>query len=94
MNKQEFQKGLADLIGQSGARFSEDISDAMCVVTRVEDFDMSSNEVWNLDVNRSYPRYDVVCSKCKEFVVMSNGLYAKKPKPEQVICSRCLFDPK
>lgn len=62
------------------------------VVSRAKDFSEKENDVWELDDNKSFPR-DFFCFECKKQVVMSNGLfrvYGKKPRPEKIICTKCL----
>lgn len=65
------------------------------IVTRVADFDPKSNKVWTIQENKSYPREGLVCHKCNEPVVMSEGLfaqYSEKPQPENVLCGKCAFN--
>lgn len=64
------------------------------VVARVDGFDMSTNDEWNLEDSKSFPRDGIVCFGCKEPVVMSNflfGVYSKEPHPERIICAQCLL---
>jgi len=68
---------------------SEIPDDGVIVVTRVEDFDMSSNDVWSLSANKSYPR-DIYCG-CGKQVVMSDGMLAmweRNGRKAKVICTR------
>lgn len=71
------------------------VADSDFIITsRVEDFDMSSNEVWELEANKSFPR-DVFCHFCKKQMVMSNGAFAEYEKLEKkpgVLCIHCLKD--
>src|ERR1041385_2677700 len=69
-------------------------SSEFIVVTRVEDFEESSNYFWNDEGNKSYARENLICFSCKSPVVMSSHLfeqYSKNPKPEKILCGRCLL---
>lgn len=98
MNKYDrpkFMKFLKGFIEQNNVKVVKDIpDDAKIVVTRVKDFDPESNSVWLIDANKSYSREGLGCGKCGDPVVMSNGAYErylKNPKPENIICNKCLF---
>lgn len=69
---------------------------AKIIVTRVEDFDPESNDVWQSDSNKSYPREGIECCGCHKPVVLSNALfrnYSINPTPELLYCYRCGFQP-
>ncbi len=88
-------QSLKNFIEKSGIQTTSEITpDMIMVVTRVTDFDPESNEVWEIQGNRSYPRERVVCDKCKNPVVMSDfafSQYQKNQNPEKVICGQCAF---
>jgi len=73
---------------------ADDKEATMCV-SRVEDYDPEDNDVWKLDVNKSFPRGGLNCFNCQSPCVMSNGLYeafkANTNSPK-VICNRCVIE--
>jgi len=65
------------------------------IVSRVQDFDMRDNDLWELDENKSYPRKDVICDVCTFPCVMSNYMYSAYTKHEgmpKVMCTRCFAE--
>lgn len=69
--------------------------EAKIVVVRVEDFDLSSNDVWHIEANKSYPREGLVCHDCGHVIVMSGAtfeMYSANPVPNQIFCHRCVFN--
>lgn len=64
------------------------------VSMRVKDFDPATNDLWENDANKSYPR-DLFCVNCKEQVVMSNGAFAEystDPNPAKILCGDCMLE--
>ncbi len=66
-------------------------NDMTVVVTRVEDFDESSNDLWKIEGNKSYAREGMICKVCKKPVVMSNFAFGNNPTPEQILCGKCFL---
>lgn len=67
---------------------------AIMVVTRVEDFEAASNDLWHLAANKSYPREGVVCGECGFAVVMSDGAFktcSERGMTNRIICNRCFL---
>jgi len=69
-------------------------ADSLIVATRAKDFDLASNDEWDLDANKSYVR-SVCCWLCGNQLVMSNGMWTayqnKGGKPEMLRCGECVF---
>lgn len=83
---------------RSPKNFFEEISKEeaipVLIVSRVADYDLEKNELWELEANKSYPRKGLLCGRCKSLCVMSNSLYeAYKSAPElpEVVCGECFF---
>ncbi len=86
-------KGLVEKLPTASRSELEGAENAVMVVARVEDWDASKNDYWDLPVNKSFPREGLVCAECKKPVVMSDGLYAsfiKNPKSPKAMCFRCV----
>lgn len=86
-------EGLAKLLPHAQP-IRELPKDAAVVVMRVEDFNPSDNDVWEIQANKSYPR-DVNCGTCSKQVVMSGGafdMYEKSNREREVICGKCLLE--
>lgn len=97
MNKDEFKKKLGEFLssGTIGVanKFPEK-EENFAVVSSVEDFDPASNDMWDNEANKSYPR-ELHCSKCQRQVVMSDGMFKMYQEAEvkpTMICSTCLLD--
>lgn len=67
---------LQELLARLGAKPGELSSSVVLLVTRTADFDIRTNDLWELDENKSYPRAGLKCSWCSEPVVMSNRAFA------------------
>lgn len=99
MKDPEMARRIMDFLKLAGAKAipagSEFPEGSVIVVTRVQDFDPASNDMWDLEANKSYPREGLVCHTCKEPVVMSDSLYEmyeRKPMPEAVGCGKCVLE--
>ncbi len=90
MKNPVLREGLRKLIKALDIKVGDPKDSDYVVVTRVEDFDMASNDEWELEGNKSFPR-DMVCHFCKIQVVMSNHLFATNPPPEKIMCGRCMI---
>ena len=95
-NREAFFSFLQNLVTSGRMKVAHKIPlDSKIVVVRVRDFDKKSNDFWQNQANKSYPREGLACSECKEPVVMSDGMlemYNENPDPKMIVCGKCAFN--
>lgn len=87
-NREEFRKSLRKLIEENDFRVGKLTPDALIIATPVEEFDMKSNDLWEIPANKSFPR-DVFCRGCNRQMVMSDGIfkdYEENGRKNPVMC--------
>lgn len=95
-DKEEFRKTARDTIERLGIKTTTSIDhgeSSVIVCARVSSFDPESNELWDHEDNKSYPR-DIECFFCYNKIVMSGGMFRMykeaKVRP-RVCCADCAF---
>lgn len=89
---------IGELLGRIPIQVAHQLkADDMNVIAcqRVESFDMDSNDIWESEENKSYPR-DLNCGTCNKQVVMSNAMfrmYETRPATARVeiLCADCFM---
>jgi len=92
-DRPQFRRDVAAEIAKLGVEVGAIGPDTVVLCTRAEDFDPSSNVLWELEANKSQVRKDVVCSFCRHIVALSNEAYARYrmlDRKPRVCCERCI----
>jgi len=81
------------MMDKLGVQVGEATPDAVILCMRAEDFDPTSNVLWENEANKSAIRPNVRCFGCKSAVAMSNHTYARytsMDKKPRVCCVQCV----